>query len=258
MRLTETTRELTLAAHRHLTRAPITEALIDIRATIGPSVSPARLLEAKRLLVEAFPIAKDQQAENITVRTGEEPEVTRTDLGLRGVFLYSKDERDVVQFRVDGFTFNRLKPYTRWEQILPKALAAWSTFVELAEPTAVTRVAVRYINHIPVSGGHRDAMQVLRTGLDLPIDPPADIRSYGFKAQLAHPDGRSKANLVQAVEAGLAPGSFSVLIDIDAYRNSPDLPRDAADLEIEFEALREYKNQIFFSTLTDATADQLT
>lgn len=247
-----------MAAQRYLSRAPITEALIDIRATIGASVPPARLLDAKKLLEKSFPVAKDQKAANFTVTTGLAPGVTHTDLGLRGVFLYSKDELDVVQYRVDGFTFNRLKPYTKWEQILPRALAAWGTFVELAQPTAVTRVAVRYINHIPVVGGHRDAMLALRTGLTLPADLPADVRSYGFKAQLDHPDGRTHANLVQAVEAGLAPGTFSVLVDIDAYRSSPDLPIAAADLASEFDALRDYKNQIFFSTLTDATADRLT
>lgn len=247
-----------LAAPRFLSRAPITEALIDIRATVGSSCTPARLLDAKRLLRDSFPVAKDQKATQVAVETGRDFAATTTDLGLRGVFLYSKDELDVVQFRMDGFTFNRLKPYTRWEQILPLALEAFSTFVALTEPTAVTRIAVRYINHVPVSGTHRDALTALHTGLALPADLPGDFRSYGFKAQLDHPDGRTHANLVQAVESGLRPGTFSVLIDIDVYRNAPELPMTTDELAREFESLREYKNQIFFSTLTDATADDLT
>jgi uncharacterized protein (TIGR04255 family) len=64
--------------------------------------------------------------------------------------------------------------------------------------------------------------------------------------------------LVQAVEPGLDQDSVSVLLDIDVYRSTENLPMSAEALRIEFAALREYKNQIFFSSLTDATAQDLT
>jgi uncharacterized protein (TIGR04255 family) len=247
-----------VATPRSLSRAPITEALVDIRALVGTSFNPTRLLEAKQLLKAAFPVSKDQKSAQVAIKAGQDLSSTTTDLGLRGVFLYSQDEREVVQFRVDGFTYNRLRPYTSWEEILPRSLEAWGTFVSLTEPTAVTRVAVRYINHIPVRGTSRDALRALHGRVTLPLDLPGETRGYAFRAQLAHPDGFTHANLVQAVEPGLDQDSVSVLLDIDVYRSTENLPMSAEALRIEFAALREYKNQIFFSSLTDATAQDLT
>ncbi len=247
-----------MATPRNLSRAPITEAVVDIRALVGASFNPTRLLEAKQLLKAAFPVSKDQKSAQVAVMAGQGLTATTTDLGLRGVFLYSEDGLEVVQFRVDGFTYNRLRPYTSWGVILPRALEAWQTFVSLAEPTAVTRIAVRYINHIPVQGSCRDALRALHGRITLPPDLPGETRGYSFSAHLAHPDGTTHANVVQTVEPGLAQDSVSVLLDIDVYRSAENLPMSSEALRAEFDVLRAYKNQIFFSSLTDATAQDLT
>ncbi len=60
----------------------------------------------------------------------------------------SEDEVKLVQFRLDGFTFNRSKPYTSWEQVFPEAFGLWKEYVSLAAPEFVNRIAVRYINRL--------------------------------------------------------------------------------------------------------------
>jgi len=71
-----------------------------------------------------------------------------TEHDLRGYMFRSEDEFNVVQFRVDGFTFNRLKPYTSWKSVWPQALELWRKYQNMALPVAITRMALRYINHI--------------------------------------------------------------------------------------------------------------
>ena len=248
-----------MAAHRHLSRAPITEALLDIRASAQPAFAPEMLLAAKAAFKEEYPRSEEQKAAQVAFTAQPNLSATATELGLRGVLLRSEDGLEVVQCRVDGFTYNRLKPYTRWEDILPKALAAWMKYAKITTPTAVSRVAVRYINHIPVPGSRQDAISAVTTGLQLPRDFSESMKSYRFRAHLGHPDGQMNINLVQAIEADITRGTCSVLLDIDAYRASAHgLPLDPAGLATEFENLRNYKNEIFFASLTEATAAMLT
>ena len=38
-----------------------------------------------------------------------------------GYVFTSADGKQVVQYRLDGFTFSRLRPYTRWEEVFAEA-----------------------------------------------------------------------------------------------------------------------------------------
>jgi uncharacterized protein (TIGR04255 family) len=217
------------------------------------------LLALKAAFEDEYPRIEEQKAAQVALRAQPNFSATATELGLRGILLRSQDGLDVVQCRLDGFTYNRLKPYTQWEDILPKALAAWEKFVEITAPTTVSRVAVRYINHIPIPGTSQDAIAAVTTGLQLPQEFSGSLKHYTFNAQLSHADGQMNVNLVQAIETNIAPDTYTVLLDIDAYRASEtDLPLDSAGLAREFEKLRRYKNQIFFAALTEATTDRLT
>ena len=64
--------------------------------------------------------------------------------------LKTEREREMIQLRVDGFTFNRLKPYTSWEKIFPRAYRFWKKYLDCVEPVGVTRLATRYINALDV------------------------------------------------------------------------------------------------------------
>ena len=45
----------------------------------------------------------------------------------------------LVDFRADGFTYNRLQPYTSWDAVLPEALGLWELFVQTVVPVSITR-----------------------------------------------------------------------------------------------------------------------
>ena len=75
------------------------------------------------------------------------PEVSQSSAGGPDGYLFtSVDGRQVVQARLDGFTFSRLKPYDKWESLRDEARELWQHYVQIASPETVTRVALRYIN----------------------------------------------------------------------------------------------------------------
>jgi uncharacterized protein (TIGR04255 family) len=60
--------------------------------------------------------------------------------------------------------------------------------------------------------------------------------------------------IVQALERSVDPSVVSLLLDIDAFREEVAAPDDPA-LPTAFEQLRQLKNEIFFASITETTAE---
>lgn len=78
----------------------------------------------------------------------------RQDQGFLGLFLKAADELTIAQFRPDGFTVNRLRPYTGWSAILPEVLELWDIYVRVAKPEREILAAAvpKYIEWSPIEG----------------------------------------------------------------------------------------------------------
>jgi uncharacterized protein (TIGR04255 family) len=248
-----------MATVRHLSKAPITEALVDIRAFPPSDFDPQALLVVKGRLADRYPIAQERKGTEalLKLKAGMQPTTTARDLGLQGVFVKSADEKRIVQFRVDGFTFNRLKPYTSWEEILPEALNLWDLYVDLVKPGGVTRVAVRYINHIVLPPPPGDIEEFIVTGPQLPSEVPQVFSAFSTRVLLNNDGMNLRANVRQKLEIGIETTSPTLLLDIDAYRSGA-LSGSRDSLQAVLTELRLYKNQIFFGSITDKLAEALT
>lgn len=241
-----------MARIRHLQNAPITEAIVDFRVSLPRDFRPDRLREARERLARDYPQTVERKGMEARFEfAGGQPKETRTrDLGFQGIWLKTEDQRTVAQFRVDGFTFNRLKPYTRWEQILPEALRLWSVYVELANPQSVTRVALRYINHMNLPSPGAELDDYIVTSPKLPPSVPQILSAFATRVVLEHPERRMTANVMQVLEVGVETPAPSLLFDIDVYRTG-DFQVTATAMEEILSDLRVYKNEIFFRSLTE-------
>ncbi len=172
---------------------------------------------------------------------------------VTGYVLRSSDQLNVAQFRTDGFTFSRLRPYTRWEEVFPQALELWNLYVEAASPGLVTRIATRYINHIRIPGQSVDFDDYLTAGPKVPSELPQTIGGFLIRIVLLNPETGVAANVIQALERAADPRFTTVILDIDAYRVKEWKPDDATMVKT-FALLREFKNRIFFNHITEHTA----
>ena len=151
---------------RHLKNAPITEALLDIRVRAKAGFNSASFTGLPPSLSTDFPKRVEYNAIKVEMQIPADTPPEIQELGLQGIFYKSDDEKYVAQFRIDGFTLNRLKPYTSWDDFSAHAQALWEVYVEQAQPELVTRLALRYINHLPLpkdASALADFMLVLPT-----------------------------------------------------------------------------------------------
>jgi len=245
-----------MAVIRHLERAPITEALVDFKTTL-PDDFPVEKLGSFNQLKEDYPNREVQNAFQAQFRFGEKgtfeaDPVTTKALSLRGYLFRSKDGR-IAQFRRDGFTFNRLAPYTTWEEVRDEALKLWGVYREVAQPERLERLALRYLNRLVVPPrGDLDTYLAVTP----PVVPglPSHLASFLMRLAAFDPQSHYLSNVTLALEQDAADPTRSVIIlDIEAYTDT-GLGLTAEELLPILERLHVMKNETFFGCITEETA----
>jgi uncharacterized protein (TIGR04255 family) len=245
------------AKPRHLDNAPISEAILDIRAVPPPDFPVQVLRQPAKELEGDFPTVEERRltATTLEIREGKAVVPAHTRESIHGFAYKSGDGLAVAQFRVDGFTYSRLKPYTSWEEILPRALSLWDKYAKIAEPLVIPRLAVRYINRlrIPAPTQLVELEDYLTAPPVIPEGMPQNYSSFLSRVVLEDPDTAMSAIVTQALEPVADPRSVTILLDIDAFKVN-EAGFDRAAFPEVFESLRTMKNRIFFNSITEATA----
>ncbi len=233
---------------RHLKNAPISEALLDIRVKARVGFGPADFGDLPAPLNAEYPKREEVKAMTMAFRVPASTPPEVKDLGLHGIFFRSDDKNFLTQFRTDGFTLNRLKPYTDWEDFFTRAQRLWEVYVEKAQPEFVTRLALRYINHVQLPSVIDDLRTYMQVPPLIPEGLPQAVNAFFWKVTIEDPDRGLSAHITQSLEP--KDDNVTFLIDIDAFRSVDCGPRDPLVYET-LSTLRGFKNQIFFSFLTE-------
>ncbi len=238
---------------RHLARPPITEAIIDFRVKARSGFRAQAFAALQNQLRNQFPKMEERRHFETLLHVSPGSTQAKTqELGLQGYFFKSDDGNNIAQFRVDGFTFNRLRPYTSLDDILPLAMEMWDVYCGVAKPEVVTRLAVRYINDIPLPPSLRDLEEYLRAAPTIPPELPQGLSAYVSRVTIHQAEHRLTANIFQAFQSDITTRQIKVILDIDVYKQH-QYAVDESAISNTFQQLRTFKNQIFFNVLTDET-----
>ncbi len=245
-----------MARHRYLDRAPIVEAIFDIRATPPPNFEPASLSALAGRVRDRYPVVEERRAFQalLNLDPAQPARVGTRDLGLDGVVAKSAAELTLVQFRRNGFTLNRLRPYTSWDALLPEVDRLWRMYVEGVQPQRVSRIAARFINRLSLPVPLDDFGRYLTAPPRVPDAMPNAVSAFLTRITLVDPERGLSAHVVQALEPGTGEAAVNLLLDIDAFA---ERSRGFAPGEIgaTFQQLRQFKNDIFFGSITETTAE---
>lgn len=243
-----------MATQRHLRNAPIREGVVDIK--FEPPVS-LELLEVFAESVQgAFGQASRlwQQSLGIEVKQGELATVNAPEGTVVGFRLQA--DRHVLMVRVNGFTYSRLPPYENWEQLRDSAKAIWKQFVASVKPETVTRMAVRYINVLPLPITTEEFSVFLTAAPTIPQALPQGLASFLQQVVMIDPIENRQAIVTQALEDSQSrvANMVNIILDIDAFRLQRLATHDDA-VWTSLDNLRSFKNAIFFDHITEKTAE---
>jgi uncharacterized protein (TIGR04255 family) len=235
--------------------APITEALLDIRVRNREGLEFDRLAPLHDEIKDAYPQKRERyrfQGE-VRIEKGQPPTMSEARSGPDGFLFTSLDGRRIVQARVDGFTFNWLKPYDRWDTFRDEARMNWERYRKLACPESVTRVALRYINRIPLPLPLRDFKDYVLTVPEVASDLPQGLVGFLMRLVLPFPQHECLVIVTETIEEAVGE-RLPWILDIDAYVERGWSPENPEIWDV-FERLRDVKNEVFFKSLTERTKE---
>jgi uncharacterized protein (TIGR04255 family) len=245
-----------MAEVRHLNNAPITEAIIDIRVKLSSKFKVESFLELKKTIGDRFPKVEERKLFSGQLRFKKRrPQPPAAEYhGVQGYFFRSVDDKKVAQFRFDGFTFSLLKPYTLWVEMFTEARELWELYSGIAQPEVVTRLAVRYVNHINIPLPVDDLSDYFTAPPKIPDNIQGIISGFLSKIVVYDQGLDIATNIVQALEKSIKPDKhITVVLDIDSYKTGDFNVNNDKMWDI-FANLHNIKNQIFFNSITDKTA----
>ncbi len=236
----------------HYPRAPITEAVIQLRMTAD--VEMKALAKIQHRLKSAYP--NSQQLQNVAFsfdNTGRQINVVQNPQGFR---LANDDQTDIVMLTPRDLTAARLPPYPGWEHLRANANTAWKIWKAATPRHPIERIGVRFINRIdiPVADAHLfDIQEYLNFYPSTSPITAAPMLGYLLQVTVPTFDPLSIATITTTtLGTNLIPKHHSLILDIDVSRTA-DIPIRDDRLWPLIDQARVIKNDIFERCITDAS-----
>lgn len=243
-----------MAVQRHLPRAPITEALIDIRVKLPHEVNVAKLKTIHASISNEYMQVGEHVMGEVKFKIPEKS-VETAPINVYGYQYISSDKKQVMQARLDGFTFSRLKPYQTWESLRKEADKLWKIYASLFYPEHITRVALRYINCLEVPLPSIEFKDYLVAPPAVPEKLPQGLSSFLTRVVIPIPSLGATAIIIQAFEGTSDPNIVpSIILDIDVFKEA-QFNASGEDAWETINKLHDLKNEIFFQSITEKTAE---
>lgn len=240
---------------RHYSRAPITEAILDLKVILPETFSVDKFLEIHPRVLERFPTSEPLYVGTLAVQAGPDIQV-QTSREHNGFLFRSADGKRIFQATLQGFTFNRLAPYTSWEEFSDDARYLWEIYRDVCKPAFVTRAAVRYINRIDIPiKGQIELREYLKTIPEVASDLPyKNLSSFFMQLQIPQEDLNCMLIINETLTLPPSPEFISVILDIDLFRQQ-SWKSDDEEIWRFLTQLRERKNLIFRKSITEKTEE---
>jgi len=231
-------------------KAPIQEALLDFQVALPPGSENLDLRLFGQGIEERFPESQKriELVQHLQFADGKDsPPPARK---VSGFLFTSKANGKIVQARRDGFTFNKLRPYSKWSEFKIEAQELWQRYVAFAQPVAIKRIGLRYINRIEIPEQTEDLRRLCMLFPELPAGVPGVWFEYfqRFASQL-------EDNVVSIVTLSIDPDSpqskAAIILDIDVIKTIDILPSNDSQIWSFCEEMRDLKNGIFNASLTE-------
>ncbi|MGQ0765945.1 MAG: TIGR04255 family protein [Gemmatimonadota bacterium] len=223
---------------------------IDCDVPIGFSLEELAGSAAARL-APAYPLSRRRY--QYAVKIGlQHPQLLEGESDLEALLFLTTDEKQLVQVRAAGYSFNRLRPYTSFDDYVPEIRRTWNEYRELVRPTKVRKLRMRYINRIMLPASPGGSVELTDYLVVRRLSDPDSFVLTGF---LDHHSAieRASQNVVNTVLTGLPleGNRFPVIFDNSAEAVFVTEPDEWPSIEKKLQELRDLTNRVFRTVVTE-------
>lgn len=233
---------------------PITEAIVEYRFETTVGLAARQKIGSK--LAAYYPNEQLQVARGVKVDL-DSSTAEFEDSGRR-VRRSNQDENEILLLGEQSFAVSQLGVYPSWDHFHKRIERDWSVWKKVAGYEKITQIGMRFINRIDVpidEDGKARHEDYLTLRIELPEAYP-DTAGYAIMAHLP----LEKLKAIAHINSGTivpspVPKFGAFLLDIDIVR-MVDVPQKDADIENLLLEMREEKNRLFESFITDAARER--
>lgn len=232
-------------------RAPLTEAACEFRfspASAWDWTVPGILYDR---IKEQFPQKRQQHLVDVEVTFSQEtakPNVSRAPGMMQ---LLTEDGSAMVQLGPNLLAINQLQRYPGWDSFRTLILTQFDNYLDVAAPSSLVRLGLRYINRVEVPEHQVDLDKYFTVYPPVPPGGPQVYKRFLQQVELEASEDDTLKLSFGSVEG--SPVSTFVL-DLDFYRLG-EWPIEAARDWIDL--AHERVEQSFFACFTDAAHEDL-
>ena len=234
-------------------RPPVREAIIDIQIDALSEELLPKLKDCGTEFEPLYPKSETQYLGMISMKFSDADMTSEQNKQIRGYIFKSADENRCVQLRLDGFTFNLLKPdpgaaWPGWQVLREEAQRVWDKYVMVTSTVEIKRLAVRYINQIVIPEGEIELLDYFTEPPRIPNGLPQRLNHYFSRIVVNNPDPNASIIITQAPAPQQYQSQPTYTLDIDVIREQL-MPLASFDLWSTLDRFRELKNTVFEASL---------
>ena len=234
---------------------PITEAVIE--AKISHEMTIKDIDKVVKEFQKTYPKKDPINDYGISLNMESKiPEVAISSNKTR--YLLSSDDRvDIAMISRISLAVACLAPYKGWDDLNQKFLSAWKSWMKIAKLKPIERIGVRYINRIDIPLGNENKINLEDYLTIYPKVPElSDSPMDEYLIQVTQPIDKLWSATITSVALSSSPlvKHLSLLLNIDTFRTQ-GIPLKDKDLFEMIDTVREIKNRVFESCITQKTRD---
>jgi uncharacterized protein (TIGR04255 family) len=139
-----------------------------------------------------------------------------------------------------------LGEYSQWPEFFDEARRVWGALRDLYRPAYAQAISVRFINELTIGVGE-SLDKYLKFYINVPDGVPQGFKNYFARIELFH--SRDTIAILQSGLLSAQQSGAQLLLDIELVKNLETTKEE--ELWNAINELREPKNQIFFSCITE-------
>lgn len=233
--------------------APIKEAVFDIRIKEKhlPNIEVLRRIPTE--LTERYPITKIRNRLHGQFTVGKDAQSFTKSLP-EGYIFSNRENNKLFQFRINGYAYNILKPYSNWEDFSNEAFKIWQLYKSLIGDFEIELLALRFINRIEIPLPITSFDDYLTYVPPIPNSLPKILSRFFMQVEIPLEKFGTNVILTETIEQvedfNKDSKRLPFLLDINCLKQIHGSLTESQLIEA-FSELRNIKNDIFENCITD-------
>lgn len=200
---------------RKYKKPPIVEALCDVQFISDAPWDLTLLGLIYGRMRDTFPVRQPVGPTEITLRfSPAPPEEPRRALLMQ---FRREDSTALMQVGPNRLSINHLAPYPSWEGFLPLIHQSLQAYRDLAQPSGIYSLGLRYLNRIELSGSSVNLSRYFNFYPNLAPDLPQPVASFIIGIDVPAENDRDSLKVELTTAETDTPEKNALILDLD-YR----------------------------------------